>query len=291
MDDPKIPTHVFEWIDFETETLQWVSKNHETMSRRIDRPKFPEPFIITEEIQSLQPFIKMNLLDIVSKCTHGSSYKAIRECQVTGQPDYVLCKDGDVAAIVEIKGKWTVDEQNIVTAYYRNRFVASALNQLYHYMRLNHKKYGILSTYDYTWFCFRTTNCTLCPNTHPTHETLFVTNGIHYTSSSPTVQQAFVYFASIADSAYVPSPPKPATRSTSAKVSRPGSPQSSGAIRSLPSSGSSTTSSDSVVDQDLEIEMFTFDSVLGEGRSKVYLEQTYDEKIALKTSDIYIKIQ
>ncbi|KAJ8327180.1 hypothetical protein O5D80_004589 [Batrachochytrium dendrobatidis] len=80
----------------------------------------------------------------------------------------------------------------VISSIHTTRACASALNQLYHYMRLNHRQYGILSSYENTWFVHRNQECAVCEEPQG-HETLYVSEGISFTAQTPTVQQCLSY--------------------------------------------------------------------------------------------------
>jgi hypothetical protein len=63
----KKPMHVFLWSGFKQSVVGWINDNHSQHSQRVQRPVFV-PRVITEEVQSLQPFILDNLLDVSAKC-------------------------------------------------------------------------------------------------------------------------------------------------------------------------------------------------------------------------------
>jgi predicted Ser/Thr protein kinase len=159
-----------------------------------------------------------------------------------------------------------------------------AINQLYHYMRLNHRKYGILSSYENTWFVYRSQECTVCEEL-PGHETLYVSEGISYTAQTPTVQQCLSYYHDHMDS---PPTSKRSSRAGSAtQISRPSSPRAS--LRVSFSRGGSPLSSEIQINeqpQDLNVDDFKLDTVLGESRSKVYLDYYESSRIALNAADI-----
>jgi hypothetical protein len=105
----KKPTHVFLWHDFKYSTFNWISVNHQQHSQRVERPVFV-PRVITEEVQTLQPFIFDNLLKVSSNCfIPPSEFMArceIRSC--VGEPDHLMTRNGDIVAIVEEIGNWTL---------------------------------------------------------------------------------------------------------------------------------------------------------------------------------------
>jgi hypothetical protein len=207
-----------------------------------------------------------------------------------------MTRDGEIVAIVEEKEKWTLSTGDIVTAYYTSTACNSALNQLYHYMRLNHRKYGILSSYEHTWFVYRCQNCAVCQAPQG-HETLYVSDGIPYTSRDPTVLQCISYFNTIVDHSHMDSPPtsKRSSRANSAtQISRRTSPVDNVAPLSRPISPAGmfngrSTWSEIRLNQEAEefdVDEFRFDTILGEGRCKVYLDNYNSQSIALKTADI-----
>jgi hypothetical protein len=284
------PVHVSLWSDFESKVLQWIEEQHEQHSQRIDPPSFV-PITITEEVQTLQPFIKLNLLDVSSKCFNPrTEFKA--RCQVescVGEPDHVMTRDGEIVAIVEDKGRWTLPAQDIVGNYNSSQGytgVTSTVNQLYHYMRLNHRQFGILSSYESTWFVYRDQDCNVC-DIDLKHETLFVTNGISFNRQNPTVLQCFSYFNTLVNSTRIDSPP------ASQNVSRSNSSltlSNSTITRSSPygslSRALSTFPPIFSEPHDFGADDFRLNSLLGEGRSKVYLDEYLCQPIALKVSDV-----
>ncbi|EGF82054.1 hypothetical protein BATDEDRAFT_87158 [Batrachochytrium dendrobatidis JAM81] len=200
-----------------------------------------------------------------------------------------MTRDGEIVAIVEEKGNWTLPISDIVNSYDTERTRASALDQLYHYMRLNHRQYGILSSYENTWFVHRNQECAVCEEPQG-HETLYVSEGISFTAQTPTVQQCLSYFNSIVNHNHMDSPPaskRPSRASSATQISRPSSSRVS--PRASLSRGCSSLSSGIQINeqpQDFDVDDFKFDTVLGEGRSKVYLDYYGSSRIALKVADI-----
>ncbi|KAL5039706.1 hypothetical protein BDEG_28298 [Batrachochytrium dendrobatidis JEL423] len=286
----KKPTHVFLWSDFKQSVVDWIGANHHQHSQRVQKPVFV-PRVITEEVQSLQPFIKLNLLDVSAKCfIPPSEFKARRQItSCVGEPDHLMTRNGEVVAIVEEKGNWALSTSDIVNSYDTERTRASALDQLYHYMRLNHRQYGILSSYENTWFVHRNQECAVCEEPR-SHEILYVSEGISFTVRTPTVQQCLSYFNSIVNHNYMDSPPaskRPSRASYATQISRPSSSRVS--PRASLSRGCSSLSSGIQINeqpQDFDVDDFKFDTVLGEGRSKVYLDYYGSSRIALKVADI-----
>ena len=134
-----------------------------------------------------------------------------------------MTMNGEIVAIVEENGHWTLSTGDVVNSYNTTRACASAVNQLYHYMRLNHRKYGILSSYENTWFVYRSQECAICEEPQG-HETLYVSEGISFTAQTPTVQQCLSYFNSIVNHVHMDSPPaskRPSRAGSANRISRP----------------------------------------------------------------------
>ena len=97
----KLPTHVFSWAGFKESVVSWIADNRQQHSQRLPRPVFI-PRVITEEVQSLQPFILDNLLDISAKCfIPASEFKSrgqITSC--IGYPDHLLTRNGNIVYLM-----------------------------------------------------------------------------------------------------------------------------------------------------------------------------------------------
>ena len=89
----------------------------------------------------------------------GSEFVDPRVGRILGgvdEPDFVEIKDGKIRVIVEVKGKWSVSHNpDIPLATQSNTHETSAIHQLYTYLVTNKRRFGILTTYDYTWFFTR----------------------------------------------------------------------------------------------------------------------------------------
>jgi predicted Ser/Thr protein kinase len=156
-------------------------------------------------------------------------------------------------------------------------------------MRLNHRKYGILSSYDNTWFVYRSQDCDVCQEP-PGHETLYVSEAISFNSQNPTVLQCLSYFNSIVNHIHMDSPPtskRPSRASSATNNSRRNSPTMPPRFGHIPTdSPLSTEIRNRDQSQHFDASDFKFNSLLGEGRCKVYLDCYDSNRIALKVADI-----
>jgi predicted Ser/Thr protein kinase len=282
------PTHLSLWADFRESVISWIDSHHQLHSKQVERPVFISR-VITEEVSDLQPFILDNLLQVSAKCfippSHFKRRRQIPSC--IGEPDHLMVRNGEIVAVIEDKGNWTLRSGDIVNEYNSSRTSASAVNQLYQYLRLNHRTYGVITSYDHTWFVYRSQQCSICDESEG-HETLYVSEGIPYTAQNPSVLQCFAYFNSIVNHNHMDSPPtsKRSSRASSAtRLSRAASATfQSGSFRGT----SGLLHEIQINDQahDFDVDDFKLNTVLGEGRSKVYLDHYESQPIALKTADI-----
>ncbi|KAI9353460.1 hypothetical protein BDR26DRAFT_848591 [Obelidium mucronatum] len=304
--NPRNPGHVFEWPDFEPAVLQWVRDNaHQDNARRLRRPTFV-PMIITREVPELQVFIKFNLLDVAAACCTSFDFVSWgiidrTDPNARAEPDYAARKNEILAAPVEIKGKWTLPGQSIVDS--ENAHVQSAITQAYTQMRHNHRRFGIITSYEFTWF-LRRDQCPggeNCENGAAGHEILLISPGIALNQGDqthPYILQCFAYFSWLCSPVHMDSPPPSSRTSPRSSRSQPqnrGSPSSDNfsASGSSPrvhgmSRGQSSGSmevSDCMVEQDFDVDDFYFDSILGFGRTKVCYDAALG--LAVKFADMW----
>jgi hypothetical protein len=291
--NPRNPDHIFKWMDFEAEAKKWVDKCNDEQT--LTKPQF-KIRVISEEVPELQPFTKDNLLDNASKCCFECDFvswgQIDREAaNARGKPDFAMRKNQKLGAPVEVKGKWTLPRADLVGDI--DRHVQSSIKQIYTYMRHNHRRFGIITTYDFTWFCYRESCCDgkICPLAN--HDTIYISDGIPINTldDRPHILQCFGYFNSLITGEYAASPPSstPASPFGSAtdlvSGSRPNSPHVHGLTRGPVTRSKSSVIFDSWSEQNFGVDDFHLKSILGFGRAKVCLEGTLG--IAIKYADIW----
>ncbi|GET01107.1 kinase-like domain-containing protein [Rhizophagus clarus] len=79
---------------------------------------------------------------------------------------------------------------SISDLYYSDPYVKDAIKQIYHYMAVNERKYGALSTYNNNWFMYR-------PEDAPS--TLYISETLSIELRFPTVLKTFAYLTLLAD--------------------------------------------------------------------------------------------
>lgn len=207
------------WDNFMEQVRNWASTFASQNDYLYDPPVWVLFNRICDEVSQLQPFISKNILEPVVKPFDGWQFIHFRECgtPLRGEPDFVFVKDGSVHSVVEVQGNWNVPaERNIRSQYHSDHHVAGAVDQLYTYLVLNHRKAGVLTTYDMTWFFDR--------REENGEELVYVSDGIAFNSEHPTLFQCLSYFMhNVASDTEFKSPPS--SRASSARSLRESSSQ------------------------------------------------------------------
>jgi predicted Ser/Thr protein kinase len=270
--------------------LNFVQNEILPNAARITAPKFELLGMeVEEEVPTLQMFIAQNLLNVVAGCVECIVRPTERGSSV-GNPDGYIVKEGRISIVYEIKGKWSLNPDlflngridNIDNSNSQYRFIYNALNQIYTYMVWNHLQYGMLSSFDYTFFLKRVK----VENASDGFEQLLISTGISHNSTNPTILQSLAYLMSLADGVTFKSPPPSPLRMsprTSRTASARNSPRTSRTrMESQPSADDNDENSP---EPHYSLEDFSIKSVLGQGRTKVYYEAK--NRIALKAIDLY----
>jgi predicted Ser/Thr protein kinase len=294
------------WENFQRDTLRYIETAISHLPNDRDMPVFPFGLRIGNEVPALQICVALNLFDVVAKQL-GLTIVA-SERQIVGNPDGFIVDDASesIRVVYEIKGKWTLNHQwfdddridmfvgeNLVLDTEHN-WLRRAVNQIYTYMVVNSLQYGILSSYDHTFFLKRVK----IENATDGYEQLIISSGIAHNATNPTVLQSIAYFLSLADGATFSPPPTSPPRQSSRISSRPSSTRSSrSSLRQVAEVESPTASenefdsvsmeqdSESSTESDFALEDFNIKSVLGTGRTKVYYESK--NQVALKAIDLW----
>ena len=109
----------------------------------------------------------------------------MRNVSGTGEPDFVCHKkDGDVLILaIKIKRAHIESDQTLPEVYKGDAKVKMVIQQLYNYLSENQLKYGILSTYEHSWFVKRD------------HRYLYISESLEYNSTHPPVLKTYAYLA------------------------------------------------------------------------------------------------
>lgn len=212
----RTPASVVGWQDF-IHKASIMALNDTTP--QYDKPTFM-PYEVSEE-EEVREALNVNVLRVLS-ATVGSSRmpgEVFRRCsafeKVQGKPDFILVDDNRLILAIEVKTKWALSVDDIVEMYQDNLedlterraspvSVIDPIKQIYGYMGHNKLQYGVLSTYERTWFLRR-------PQDNPGE--LFISEVVMNTATNPTLLQCLVYIMSLArhnpNSSSPPASPSP----------------------------------------------------------------------------------
>jgi len=181
------------WQGFVQEATDFLSLRQNEYQ---NRPVLPDYFDLGEAASENSvamlwwwPHIGRNFNKIL---LHGQirEHSALSAGGPKGRPDFVLKSNtGDVETVIEIKSPWAfaaADDYDIVVEYSRgDKKTIEVITQMYTYMSFEKLKYGVLSTYNKTWF-FRRPGSGY-PNT------LEIFGPVTLAHTGPTLFQALMY--------------------------------------------------------------------------------------------------
>ncbi|KAI8816557.1 uncharacterized protein EV422DRAFT_289204 [Fimicolochytrium jonesii] len=242
-----------EWSDFSIAVLanrpllgsKWFQKH-------IYTPRTP----VSSET-NVHAFADYTLHETLSDALEALGHSGYKIVDITGNnsvvsdPDRILEQNGGKPILtIEFKTPWAFPKQNDIVTAYRNSHpkskVRRAIDQIYGYMTFNHHRFGVLTTYEETYFLQRKGS--------QLGGQLQIVGPFGYNKSTPfTVMEAYVTLLLLAmDKWFYASP------TTSPSPSRFGSPASSPSSSRLRVSYTLT---------DVEIGRVTFDK--GRDRSRM----------------------
>ena len=206
---PRVPDSVVEWTDFYSKVNQY---HWDDTPPKYPRWEFREYTVSCEE-DVRHAFSENVLRPLETVAQAGMFGRPSRFNKVEGHPDFVYGTSGDeVRLVIEVKTKWSlpVEEGLVVEGWandqpsYKNTSPGCIYHhviQMFGYLSANNLRYGVISTYDNTWFLHR-------PPDKPGE--LQITSHFQYDSQQPTLFQCLCHLLSLADKEYVcGSPPPP----------------------------------------------------------------------------------
>lgn len=197
----RTPASVVSWRGF-VQQARIIALNNTT-------PQYNEPTFTRYEVseeEEVREALNVNVLRVLSE-TIGSNQtpkEVFRRSsafeKIQGKPDFILIDGDRLILVVEVKTKWALSVDDIVEMYQDNLkdlakhraspvSVIDQIKQIYGYMGHNKLQYGVLSTYERTWFLRR-------PQDNP--GTLFISEVVMNTVTNPTLLQCLVCIMSLA---------------------------------------------------------------------------------------------
>ncbi|RGB29044.1 hypothetical protein C1646_767084 [Rhizophagus diaphanus] len=201
--EQRFPDEIINWMDFKQKVQIWQPESDKIYQKPIFRSRN-----ITCE-KDIWSATDANIFDILTSLDQHIYFLDGRALKnIVGEPDFVIVDNNKKLLIPwESKTKWVLNvlsDQNIVTlyneekkiregpyAYSSNVSVYHPINQIYGYMCANKLRYGILSTYDQTWFFERGV-------VGEDHGWLHVSDAITNLSTDPTLLKSVAYVIDLA---------------------------------------------------------------------------------------------
>jgi hypothetical protein len=162
------------------EFLPWTDFKHVVDSHREQWRTIPFDFPVASSrqlavacdestvVSNTNLLIFICLRDALAALDYPSDFKPISGCSsLVGEPDRVLRPlnhgtAGQPTLTIEFKTPWalSISSEDLIPSWNRSHnqpssVVRKAVGQIYGYMTFNHHRYGILTTYDSTWFLQR----------------------------------------------------------------------------------------------------------------------------------------
>ncbi|PKC16130.1 hypothetical protein RhiirA5_407394 [Rhizophagus irregularis] len=211
----RFPDKISIWKDFKEKVQLWKSV---CVDKKYKKPIFGSRIITCEK--DIWTASEINIHDILTPLDRSICFLDGRALKyMAGEPDFIVVDENYKVLIpFEYKTKWVLKvpfNKNIVELYLQEKgirerkFVGiketsayNPINQIYGYMCANRLCYGVLSTFDQTWFLKR--------GIIGNHGWLQVSDVITNTSTEPTLLKSIAYIISIAsNNCYSPFIEKP----------------------------------------------------------------------------------
>ena len=114
--------------------------------------------------------------------------------ETLGEPDFIQHSNEKLRLVIEVKSKWALSTSDLVETYTQNlinhhkkKQKNHQLSQIFGYLSHNELRYGVLTTYDKTWFLYRE---------NPDH--FCISPPIQHDDLQPTLFQCLFYLVSLA---------------------------------------------------------------------------------------------
>ena len=182
------PAIVSEW-KFVEDVQLWKERYQNTLPDTVSKYAFPlgdmQP--CAQEFPDVHLWWCMMVAYPLNRILPNGIKAEMAPRQAALKPDFGFLDDGKVKLVGTIKCPWhPLASSGPVTApdfMNQNSKIRQALAQLYGYMILNNCRYGVLTTYTYTWFVKRT----------GVMGELLISPPISYNSQSPTLFESYYY--------------------------------------------------------------------------------------------------
>ncbi|KAG0277030.1 hypothetical protein BGZ95_006653 [Linnemannia exigua] len=289
----RTPTAITEWADFPTQAAALNHPTNRTLSSA-DYQFSTDLFASNEGLQTT---------------TRIGTYSDI--ARVLGKPDRICYNrtSQELRILIEIKTTQALSCNNLVTKYTEDMDLIAndraptnptwrQVHQIFGYLCNNSLRYGILTTYDDTWFMRRDVG------------KLWISPSIRHDNFGPTLLQCYKYFMELPDQDYTSPPPPPSPSQSPPPESPPGDGSNDGSYHERKKSSRKrdqqhpgiVTRSRNKIQQifrqlpsgftvsvgELNLREFEIQELLGQGRTgRVFQAKWQGDPVALKVCDLY----
>lgn len=161
------------WSEFYNLVLEWRTQFYNDNSEAIYSLAGCHPYVadVEDENSNIHPAVQCNFLNIVQKVLPNLRFvKKMLPDASKEQPDFIAIRTATADATqtaerapeiklfnIELKGNWTLQQDVDLSLDDESLHLdhRSAVQQIYNYMVTSGTVYGVLSSYDTTWFTYR----------------------------------------------------------------------------------------------------------------------------------------
>lgn len=192
----RTPLKVVDWTEFLTHVEKLTPSTNPIYERKMFR--FDGSFRVARE-SDLYGALDANIFNLLQKLVDSDEFFGSCSAHpVKAEPDRIFYKNQEQLFLaIEVKTKDVlalkdlVEKYNIDIKYYNKdltspKNVVYQVNQIFGYLSWNELQYGVLTTYEETWFLKRNAG------------TLYVSPAIKYTSISPTLFRCYITIMNLA---------------------------------------------------------------------------------------------
>lgn len=205
----RTPVKVVNWNDFLDNVNTYSPSNNPVYNEK--NFEFQETQDISLE-KDVEKALTQNVFRLLGQLAGpGEKFGSHNAIAIVGDPDFIFYDTSpSLLLAIEVKTKYVLSSKNLVRKYKRDikRYKADRtskkstlyqVHQIFGYLSWNRLQYGVLTTYEKTWFLKRNRG------------KLYVSPAIRYKRRDPTLFQCYAYIMELArqDCFNPPAPPTP----------------------------------------------------------------------------------
>mmetsp|Transcript_33897 Transcript_33897/g.54917 ORF Transcript_33897/g.54917 Transcript_33897/m.54917 type:complete len:503 (+) Transcript_33897:167-1675(+) len=151
-----LPKALRKWESFPDDVASFLEENRETFSSSLEAdPLFVAASPPDDEYMILNSYWKPHIAENISRVLEGTVRKPFG-VRVLTRPDLVYVVEDEVRCVFELKTFWAFDYGELIGELSgdlsNDDKLCKVVMQVYSQMSVNKLKYGVMSTYNKTWF-------------------------------------------------------------------------------------------------------------------------------------------